>query len=556
MLLACSACLLAAGPAEAQRKADAGGGAEPQDVFELLLGEIALQRGDADLAAQAYGDVARRSKDPAALSRAMQVAVAAKRLDLALEFGRAWVEAAPESLPARHAVVALLAGAGQADEMLPHLRYTLAKGGSDRARNILHLPRLFAWHPDRQAVLALMEDLLAPYPELPEGHYVLATTARLAGQKERALAEIAKALELRTDWTEAALFESQVLSTESHDKAIASLSRFLKRNPNDEEALTQRGRFYASEKKYADARADFEGVLARRPDSLDALFALAVVALQQKDTETAEKSLLKLSERDFAGRALAIYQLGVLAEERGEHTAAESYFGRVEKGEYFIPAQAHRAQLMSKQGRNAEAREYLHQIEQQNPDLSPQDKARLIIAEAFLMREAKQFEAAYELLEKALKAQPNEPDLLYDQAMLAERLNKVDVLENNLSRVIALRPDNAHAYNALGYSLVERNVRLDEARHLITKALELAPEDPFILDSMGWVLFRLGQPREALPRLEDAYRLRSDPEIAAHLGEVLWALDRREEARRVWNEARQKFPDNEVLSGVIDRLAP
>jgi tetratricopeptide (TPR) repeat protein len=555
LVAAMAACCLAS-PAYAQRVTPADPELDGRTVFELLLGEIALQRGQPEIAAEAYGDVVRRTKDPAALARAMQVAVLAKRLDLALEHGRAWVEADPNSATARHALVGVLAGIGRGDEMLPHLRFMLDKEVEARPRNILHLPRLFAAQPDRAAVLASFDDLLAPYLDIPEARFVLAGTARSAGQKQRALKEIDKALDLRPNWTDAALFESQVLSTESYDAAIAALTRFLDRNPSDDEVRTQRGRFLASEKKYSAARADLETVLARRPESLDTMFALAVVALQQKDTSTAESHLRKLSERDFSGRELAVYQLGVLAEERGDDTAADAYYQQVEKGEYYIPAQAHRAQLMGKQGRFSEARDFLRGVQQKTPDLSPQDKARLVVAEAYLLREAKQFEAAFDVLDKALQAQPNEPDLLYDQAMLADRLKKVEVLENNLARVIALRPDNAQAYNALGYSLAERNVRLDEARKLIGKALELAPEDPFILDSMGWVLFRLGHAGEALPRLENAYRQRPDPEIAAHLGEVLWALGRRDDARRLWHDARQKFPDNEVLSGVIERLAP
>ena len=524
-------------------------------VYQLLLGEIALQRGEKEVAAQAYAEVAKRSKDKVVLSRALQVAVTTQKMDLALDLGRLWVEVDPSSLTARHALVGVLAGLGRHDELLPHLAFMLEKDDGARPRNVLHLPRWFAWQADRVVVLANVDTLLAPYLALPEAHYVLAGAARLAGNRERALQSIAEALRLRPVWLQAVLFEAQTLSETSLPLAIDSLSRYLKLNPDDLDALTLRGRYLASEQRFAAARVDLEKVLKSNPESMDALYPLALVALQQKDFQSAEKALLSLSGREFSGRSLVFYQLGVLAEERNDLAVASDFYMRVGAGEYFVAAKVRLAQLMSRQGKSAEAREFLRQLETTYPEMKPEERSRLIMAEAYLLREEKQFEAAFSLLEKALKLQPNEPDLLYDQAMLAERLNKMEVLESNLSRVIVLRPDNAQAYNALGYSLAERNLRLGEAQQLVSKALQLAPEDPFILDSMGWVLFRLGRVDEALLHLEHAYRLRQDPEIAAHVGEVLWVLNRREDALKIWREARKMHPENEVLGTVIERFA-
>jgi tetratricopeptide (TPR) repeat protein len=547
----------------AEPPARAGGG-EPvpspgldgRTVYQILLGEIALQRGEGEIAAQAYFEVARRSRDPAVLSRGMQVAAAVQRYDLALEFGRIWVEVEPKSATARHAMIGVLAALGRGDEMVAHIREWLADDAGNRPRNVLNLTRLFSGVADRDAVLRAQQELLAPYAEMAEAHYVLANTARLSGKKDLALAEIREARRLQPDWAQAVLFEAQVLGHDSPEAAIAVLTAFLADFHEQEDALVMRGRLYATIRRYAEARVDFETALTNNPGQADALYPYAVVLLQTRDFQAAERVLQQLAERDIGGRAFVDFQLGVLAEDRGDHDAALKQFARVGPGDYHIAAQAHIAQVMARQGRIAEAQAHLQQFRTTALQLSASDAARLWIAEAAIQREAKQFEAAFQTLASALQTQPNEPDLLYDQAMVAERLNKIDVVEANLARVIELKPDNAHAYNALGYSLADRNVRLDEARKLIVKALSLAPEDPFILDSMGWVLFRLGQPDEAIVHLERAYRQRKDPEIAAHLGEVLWSVGRREDARKLWQEARQQFPDNEVLGAALKKFNP
>jgi tetratricopeptide (TPR) repeat protein len=531
-------------------------GLDGRTAYQILLGEIALQRGEGEVAAQAYFDVARRSRDPAVLSRAMQVSAAVQRYDMALELGRLWVDVDPKSSSARHALIGVLAAYGRGEEMIDHVKAWLAEDAANRPRNVLNLTRLFSGVADRESVLRAQQELLLPYQDMPEAHFVLANTARLSGRREMALAEIREARRLRPDWTQAVLFEAQVLSQDAPAEAVTVLSGFLANFHEDEGALVMRGRIYATMKRYPEARSDLETALRNNPANAEALYPYAVVLLQMRDYDAAEKALRQLDEREPGESAFVEFQLGILAEERADHDTAIKQFSRVGRGEYFVPAQAHIAQIMAKQGRIAEAQKHLETVRTTAVRLSPSDTARLSIAEAAIQREAKQFEAAFTTLERALQAQPNEPDLLYDQAMIAERLNKIDVLEANLARVIEIKPDNAHAYNALGYSLADRNVRLEEARKLIAKALSLAPDDPFILDSMGWVLYRLGQADEAIKHLERAYAQRKDPEIAAHLGEVLWSIGRRDEARKVWLEAKSKDPGNEVLGAVLKKFLP
>lgn len=524
-------------------------------VYQILLGEIAQQRGDGEVAAQAYYEAAKRSRDPGVLGRGMQVAAGAQRYDLALEFGRLWVAVEPKSVTALHAMIGVLAALGQSDEMVGHLKAWLALDETNRPRNVLHLTRLFSGMPDRDAVLRDQQDILAPYLEMPEAHFVLANTARLGGRKDLALTEIREASRLRPDWAQTVVFEAQLLSGDAPVQAIEVLSRFLGNFHQQEDALVYRGRLLATMKRYKEARADLEAVLANNPGLTDALYPYAIVLIQMRELDAAEKVLMQLSEKDVGGRSFVDFQLGLLAEERGDFDLALKVFRQVGGGEFFIGAQTHIARIMARQGKVAEAQAHLQKVMATTVRLSSSDQARLVTTEAHILRDAKQFAAAFETLERAIKILPNEPDLLYDQAMLAEHLKRSDVVESNLSRVIELAPDYAHAYNALGYSFAVQNIRLEEAKKLIDKALSLAPEDPAIMDSMGWVLFRLGQPEDALRYLERAYKLIPDPEIAAHLGEVLWVLGRRDQARTVWTEALKKAPDNEILGAVVKKFA-
>ena len=524
-------------------------GLNGQDVFQVLLGEIALKRGELDLAAEAYASAAQRTGDDGMFGRAVQVAVSAQQYDRALDLSERWVKANPESGAARHALVSVLSGLGRSAEITPHMERLLALDVEGRPRNLMHLPRLYA-SAKADAALAAARELVAPYLSLPEAQLSLANLARAAGEKALALTAVREAARLRAGWPVTAYLEAQL--QDSPVEAIEVWSRFLSETKDYEQAYVQRARLYVGEKKYSEARTDFESALALNPGSVDVTYALAILTLQLDDRLAAEKHFKSLEGREFGGKGLVNYQLGLLAQDRHDAAAAERHFAAVEAGEYYVAARAQRALILSRQGKLDEARKVLTDTVVS----ASSDRSRLAIAESQILREANQFEAALTVLEKALLAQPNEPDLLYDKAMLAERLKKLDVLEATLTRVIELRPDHPHAYNALGYSWAERNIRLVEARQLIVRALELAPRDPFILDSLGWVMFRLGEPKAALVHLEDAYRQRPDPEIAAHIGEVLWSLGRHEEARKIWAEARKKYPDNEVLGAVIEKFQP
>ncbi|MGE4052591.1 MAG: tetratricopeptide repeat protein, partial [Piscinibacter sp.] len=250
------------------------------------------------------------------------------------------------------------------------------------------------------------------------------------------------------------------------------------------------------------------------------------------------------------GRTQAWLLLAQAAEQQRDFKAAEAWLAKVDNPQRALEVQTRRATLLARQGKIKEARELLRRV----PEKTAADARSKLLAEAQVLRDVKAWKDANAVLEQANRQFPDDVDLLYEQSMMAEKLDRMDEMERLLRKVIELKPDHHHAYNALGYSLAERNQRLGEARDLIKKALELSPGEPFITDSLGWVEYRLGNRAEALRLLQQAYRARPDPEIAAHLGEVLWVMGQQDEARRVWREAKTRDSGNDVLRETLARL--
>jgi len=371
-----------------------------------------------------------------------------------------------------------------------------------------------------------------------------------AGEDRVALEESRKARGLRPDWETAVLLEAQLLQQTSVDQAAASLADYLQKHPAARESRLAYARLLVVQKRFAEARVEFQKLMVGDAEGGETTFAVALLSLQLKDYDAAEKYLKSLLDGQYRDKDAVRLYLGQIAEERKDLAQALRWYGEVGEGEQYVQAQIRYAQVLSRQGKLGEARARLQQAAAANSE----QRVQLTIAEAQILREANRPKEAFDLVGRALDRLPNNPELLYDYAMLAEKIERIDILETSLRKLIEIRPENAHAYNALGYSLAERNQRLPEARQLIETALRLSPEDSFIIDSMGWVLYRMGDLKDALGYLRRAYAGRPDPEIAAHLGEVLWVLDQRDEAVRVWDGASRESPDNETLVNTIKRL--
>jgi tetratricopeptide (TPR) repeat protein len=519
-------------------------------LYEFLLAEIAGQRGNAALSAQAYVDLAKRTRDPRIARRATEVALYARMNNAAIDAATLWHETEPGSTRPLQALAGLLVAAGRYDEALPNLKKLLAGSANDPANGFTQLTRTLANAQDKQAALKLVRSLAADYPRLAEAHFAVARAAVSAGDERLALEAARKAGQLRPDWEAAVLLEAQLLQKVSVDQAESRLAGYLKKYPAARETRLAYARLLVAQKRFGEARAEFQKLMAGVPDSTDMAFAVALLSLQLKDYDAAERYLRGLIESPYRDKDGVRLYLGQVAEERKNLPEALRWYGEVGEGEQYVQAQIRYAQVLARQGKLDEARSRLQQAAAKNS----QQRVQLVLAEAQLLRDANQPQTAFDLVGQALDRVPNNPDLLYDYAMLAEKIERVDILEASLRKLIEIRPEHAHAYNALGYSLADRNQRLPEARELIEKALQLAPEDSFIIDSMGWVLYRMGNLKDSVGYLRRAFAGRPDPEIAAHLGEVLWAMGERAEAERVWGDATRESPDNETLANTIKRL--
>lgn len=550
--------------------------------YQLLIGELELREGDAGAAYQVLLDAARKTRDERLFRRATDIALEAKAGDQALAATRAWREATPQSLEAHRYEVQLLVALNRTAETAEPLRGTLALvPAADRPEAIASLPRYFARTPDRQVAVAVLEQVLAPYAEGRVAGEAPATAvaawtalgrSRLAGGDAKgALQAAQRAQALAPNAESAALLAIELMRGEPAAERI--VTAFLAAQPPAD--ATPRSavrlvyaRALAIGQRYVEAAPQLEAVTRDAPQFVDAWLTLGALRLELKQPAAAEAALREFLQRveteappapDTAAdpdaatpeqrRTQAYLMLAQAAEQQRDFKAAEAWLARVD-GSQALAVQARRASLLAQQGQIAQGRELLRQLPERTPD---EGRAKLL-AETQLLREHRQWSAAHELLAEANRRFPGDTDLLYEQAMMAEKLDRMDDMERLLRRVIELRPDQSAAYNALGYSLAERKLRLPEARELIVKALALTPGDPYLTDSMGWVEYRLGNRAEAIKWLRQAYQARADTEIAAHLGEVLWVDGQRDEALRIWAEARARDAGNDVLKETLARL--
>ncbi|HMV62824.1 MAG TPA: tetratricopeptide repeat protein [Rhodocyclaceae bacterium] len=563
-VLVAAACFATAVPAAAQLGGDdaetssaaalPGQVLTPQIFYQVMLAEVAAARGQGAAGAQAYLDLARRTRDPRLARRAAELAALSRKADLAGEAAQLWLELDPASPQAQQVAAGFMASsAARIDALRSQLAKALATQGDQTGPVLLSLNRGLARIPDKALVRTLVFELTEPYLLLPEAHFARSNAAYVAGDARGALTAIDSALAIRPDWEQAVLLKAQLLQeVVAPAQGQTYLKDYLAAHPDGREARLTLARMLVADRQFGAALEQFRALLQRLPDDRDVVHATALLSMQQGDTASAEKLFRHLLDLGFGDADQIRAYLGQIAEDGKRPDEALGWYRSVKPGTQYLSAQTHIAQILAAQGRLGEARQHLHQGARENPA----DRVAYLLTEAQILRDAGRNAESFELLDEALRTRPDDPDLLYESALMAERLGHIDVMEGRLRKLIALKPEHAHAYNALGYSLADRGLRLDEAETLIARGLALSPEDPFILDSLGWVRYRKGDLAGALAALQKAYGVRADPEIAAHLGEVLWTLGRRDEAAQTWRDALKAHPDNTVLSDVLKKFKP
>jgi tetratricopeptide (TPR) repeat protein len=532
--------------------------------YQLLVGEMTLQDGEPAAGFALMLDAARKTSDAQLYQRATDIALQSRSGDAALQSARAWKQDQPTSREANRYVLQILVALNRIAEAVDPLQTEIRLAPDvERPAVLATLPRVFARVTDKKLAATVVEEALADYLANPATAGAAWTTvARMrlaAGDANGTLAAAMRAQAAAPFAEGPALVALELMDPKLPDAEIV-VRKYFEGNPKAmPEIRMGYARALLDAQRYNEASAQLQVVTRDKPDFPEGWLVLGSLQLQDNQPAQAQASLERYvglaqqqapeGERN-RGLAQAYLSLSQLAEKRKDYAAAESWLAKIENSSDLALAQTRRASILASQGKLEEGRQLIRKL----PERNPADARVKLNAEVALLREFKQYKLAHDVLAQALVKSPDETELLYDQAMMAEKLGKLDEMETLLRKVIQLKPDYHHAYNALGYSLAERNVRLPEARGLIQKALEFAPSDPFIRDSLGWVEFRLGNNAEAVRIFEAAYKAKPDAEIAAHFGEVLWAMGQRDRAIVIWKEGRLLNPENETLLETLKRL--
>jgi len=561
-------------PAPAGRGVESNAAAGLPDVdltgallYQIMAAELALQRGEAGAAFATYLSVARQTRDARIARRAAEIAVAGRAGPQALEATALWRELAPESREARQAHALLLAGSGRLSEAEPLFAAGL-RDSQQPAAELAQIQRALARVDDRAAAFATVERLAGPLLAQPalaaDVQMTLAAAAYQAGLQERAVQAASEALALRPDDQRTVLAVAQLLARPQgkddpagRAQALKLLAESLAREPRALDVRLTYARLLLADGQRAAAVTQFEQALVQDAENPDALFALGVLALDDRPPRKRSRGYFEAYLQVLEKTAStahdpdpAYLNLARIAEDERRFDEALKWLAQVDDGPQAFGARLRQAIVLAKMQRLDEARKLIADT----PPESDEQRQQLTLADAQVLRAARRFEESYQLLARALERSPEDTVLLYDAAMAAERVDRVDEMERLLRRLMQLKPDDPHAYNALGYTFADRNQRLPEAYELVDRALKLAPEDAHIIDSLGWVYFRMGNFAKARELLERAFALRPEAEIGAHLGEVLWAMGERDAARRIWRQVRADEPDNETLSATLARL--
>ena len=518
-------------------------------LYNLMLAEIAGQRGQLKLAVQHYVSAAMLSRDARIAERATRVAVYARDDENALIVAKLWAELDPENIEANQVAAAMLVRKGEVDGALGFLEKVVdvARGSGKSYQLIVSL---LSRERDRDTALAVMEKLAQSRADDIEANFAYAQLALLLNAPQRALQAVDRLLTMAPDLTRALILRSNILvRLDKGAESLDMLSAAVARKPDDSELRTYYARRLVDENRFDDAREQFGLLLEADPANVDAIYALGLLNLQMNHFDRAVrhfKRLLELGQRiDEAN-----YYLGQIAEKRKDWQQALDYYQAVRSGRYYLEAQIRIAVVYRNQDGVEKARRHLHSI----TPTSAEVELRLYLAEGELLREAGMYAEAVEMYTEALGNLPDNTELLYARALIAEKIDRLDITEGDLRSILEREPENAQALNALGYTLADRTDRLEEALGYIERAYKLKPDDAAIIDSMGWIHYRLGHHDKALEYLNKAFEIMTDPEIAAHLGEVLWVTGDHERAREVWEAAVRIAPKHKLLLDVIRRF--
>ncbi len=521
-------------------------------LYQLLVAEFSGQQGALQLSAATYLKAAYQTRDYRLARRATRIAVYGRDNVTALHAARLWVELEPNNDEAHKSAAALLIAAGGNKQARPHLERLLQGTRQDDDHGYMLVATLLVNDPDPQRALATMKELSAGDADNPHALYAYAYLANKLGRRELAREQLQQLLEREPEHERGLILQAHVLHALGDEQAsLESIAKAVRLFPDNHTLRLTYARMLVDARRLKEARREFITLNRAKPGDSDVIYALGLLAMEASDLDEAEahfRTLLQQQEREEESR----FALAQIAEARGDHDAAIEWFSSIAQGERYLEAQLQAARLLAKHRGLEQARHYLRELESSNDT----ELEILYLAEAELLNDAGQHQEAMAIYDEALELMAGNAELLYARALTAEKIGRLDILERDLKQILQQNPDDSRTLNALGYTLADRTERYQEALDYIERAHRLKPDDAAILDSMGWVLYRLGRLEEARDYLQRALAQLKDAEIAAHLGEVLWVSGMQEEARHVWKAAQEWEPEQPLLLQTIKRFIP
>ena len=521
--------------------------------YNLMVAEIALNQGNTEVAIKHYLDVALTQENPEIAERAVRVAVYGQNLEAAIVAAQRWIELDPGRVEARQVIAAIYIRQDKIQEAFTYIDGLIQTSDLEDAQLFPPLLGIMAREKNANTVLAVSLLIAQKNPDRAYAQYLHGMLSAQNGRAEAAVEYLDRSLALAEIEGVYATRAKLLLSLGRSDEAVVSLDKAVENNPDDQALRLTYARLLVDIKDYEKARAQFEKLHQASPDDVELLYTLGLLSLESQRLDDAEKYMMMLVElKQREGEAQ--YYLGRIFENRKQYDVAIDWYGQVHVGDYKFDAQLRIADMLGLSGRTEEAVEHLDAILKGSQ--SDGSLVRIYIAKGELLRAARRYEEAMAVFNTALEIVPGNSDLLYSRALVAERLGRIDMLEADIKFILKTEPNNAHALNALGFTLADQTDRYEEAYAYIKRAIEINPDDAAIIDSWGWIHYRMGDYDKAIALLRTALSRFDDAEIASHLGEVLWVSGNQDEARSIWQKALKKSPDAPALQSVMQRFNP
>lgn len=524
---------------------------ENDPIYQLMVAEMAVNSGETQTAVSNYLALALSQDDPKIAERAVRIAIYGQDIDSAQRAAERWIELQPERGEAQQVLAAIYIRQGDDVRAYDYLRQVIESQPTPDDQIFASLLTLLAREKNTETVLKVSRKIADNYSGFAYANFLHGSLAANTEQSQEALEYLDNALQIKDIPDAHALRAKVLIKLGQREEAVISLKKAVLSKPDNKQLRLAYARLLVDVKEYEIARVEFEKLHQLAPNDPDLLYTLGLLSLESQRFDAAEKYLTRLLSLDKRTNE-ARYYLGRIFESRNQPDKAVRWYLQVNGGEYNFDAQIRSASLMAEQGKIDIAMEALKKMA--DASQSSSSLVRIYLAKGEILKSVDRYHEAIEVYNQALGIIPGNIDLLYARGLTGEKVDNIELLESDMRTILKTEPDNAHALNALGFTLADRTDRLQEAYEYLKRAIELKPEDPAVIDSFGWINYRLGNNEEAIRLLRKALSQFEDGEVAAHLGEVLWVTGAHQEAMDVWTRMLEKLPDDPYIMKVMKQF--